>query len=343
MDAWGGGVSCNASGNAAVLEVARSFAKHRDKAKRSIWFTFWSGHETGTMVGSTWFCDHFWDELNVKGLTYINVDSPGLVGAEEYNFRSSSELLTFHKAIEAQLLPGVRCRRVRLTRIGDMSFVGLGIPTLSPRSAYPEAQVAKWNGADLGPWHHSTEMRLGTVDAKVLQKDLVLYAGLVSSLCNDPVLPYDFAVVAEEMVKRLGELDPKAPAELGIASLQEYARRFQTLVAEFNRRLQTVRQRSGWPLSSEVLHANRTLLRLARILNAATSTIGGKWDQDLYGLTALRSVFPSLYPIEELSQKDPTDTGVKLLKTRLVRSRNWIADCLLEAIEAVERAMEVSK
>ncbi len=340
MDAWGGGVSCNAIGNAAVLELARAFAKHRDKVKRSVWFTLWSGHETGTMTGSTWFCDHFWDEIDMKGLIYINVDSPGLVGATEYNTRSSSELLRFHKEVEAKLLPGVHCRRVRLTRIGDMSFVGLGMPTLSPRMAYPEEQVKAWNGADLGPWHHSIEMTLETVDMKVLQKDLAVYVGLVGRLSNEPVLPYDFTPVGQEMVKRLDELAAKAPKELALGELQERARRFDSLAAELEKRVQALRQEEKWPLSPKALAANRSLMRIARILNAPSSAINGKWDQDLYGLSTLRSVFPSLYPIEQLGRMDPVALETRLLRTRLVRNRNWIADCLKEAVLAAESALE---
>jgi hypothetical protein len=340
MDAWGGGVSCNAVGNSAVLELARVFSQHRDKVKRSIWFTMWSGHETGTMVGSSWFCDHFWDELSEKGVIYINVDSPGLDGATEYNTRSSSELLRFHREVEAEVLPGVHCHRARLTRIGDMSFMGLGIPALSPRMAYPEAQVKAWNGANLGPWHHSTEMTLKTVATSVLQKDLCVYAGLVSRLSNEPVLPYDFTVVGEEMVKRLDELTPKAPPELSLGTVQERARRFQSLAIELEGRMQALRQRASWPLTAEVLAANRTLMRISRILNAPTSTISGKWNQDLYGLEVLRTVFPALYPIEELAQMDPKDLKARLLGTRLLRDRNWIADCLRGAIEAAEVAVE---
>lgn len=340
MDAWGGGVSCNAVGNSAVLELARAFSQHRDKVKRSIWFTLWSGHETGTMAGSSWFCDHFWDELSERGVTYINVDSPGLAGATEYSTRSSSELLRFHTEVEGAVLPGVHCRRVRLTRIGDMSFMGLGIPALCPRMAYPEAQVKAWNGAELGPWHHSTEMTLETVDMSVLQKDLRVYVGLVSRLSNEAVLPYDFTVVGEEMVKRLDELAPKAAPELSLGTLQERARRFQRLATQLEGRMHDLRRRARWPLTAEALTANRALMRISRVLTAPTSTISGKWDQDIYGLEVLRTVFPALYPIEDLAQMDPADLKARLLRTRLVRGRNWIADCLKDANEVAEATVE---
>jgi hypothetical protein len=42
MDSWGGGVTCNATGNFAVLEVIRAVSLHRREFKRSIRVGFWS-------------------------------------------------------------------------------------------------------------------------------------------------------------------------------------------------------------------------------------------------------------------------------------------------------------
>jgi hypothetical protein len=81
-------------------------------------------------------------------------------------------------------------------------------------------------------------------------------------------------------------------------------------------------------------------MRLSRILNAPGSAISGKWDQDLYGLSTLRTIFPALHPIEELSRMDPADLKTRLLRTRLVRDRNWISDCLKEANEVAEMTLE---
>jgi hypothetical protein len=50
-DAWEPGVTCNATGNGVLLELARVFAKYKKYLKRSIYFVFWNGHE----IGSSWF------------------------------------------------------------------------------------------------------------------------------------------------------------------------------------------------------------------------------------------------------------------------------------------------
>ena len=58
QDGWyGEGTLDNAAGNPCMLELARVFARRKDKLRRGLLFGFWTGHETGTMVGSSWFAD----------------------------------------------------------------------------------------------------------------------------------------------------------------------------------------------------------------------------------------------------------------------------------------------
>ena len=80
MDSWGGGVTCNATGNFAVLEVARVLAKYRPELKRSVRLGWWSCHETGTMVGSSWFVNHYWDDLDRNGMVMDFVEAKRILG-----------------------------------------------------------------------------------------------------------------------------------------------------------------------------------------------------------------------------------------------------------------------
>ncbi|MFQ6075350.1 MAG: M28 family peptidase [Candidatus Bathyarchaeia archaeon] len=45
-DAWGPAATCNATGNAMLLELAQVFAKHRRSLRRSVRFAWWTAHET---------------------------------------------------------------------------------------------------------------------------------------------------------------------------------------------------------------------------------------------------------------------------------------------------------
>ena len=53
LDAWAPGATCNATGDATMLELARVLAKHRNKIKRSVVFINWNGHEIAESAGST--------------------------------------------------------------------------------------------------------------------------------------------------------------------------------------------------------------------------------------------------------------------------------------------------
>ncbi len=56
QDSWPGPQATdNAAGNACILELARVFKQHRDKLRRGLVAGFWTGHETGTMIGSSWY------------------------------------------------------------------------------------------------------------------------------------------------------------------------------------------------------------------------------------------------------------------------------------------------
>ncbi|HYF07086.1 MAG TPA: M28 family peptidase, partial [Acetobacteraceae bacterium] len=64
QDSWPGPQATdNAAGNAVMMELARVFNQHRDRLRRGLVFGFWTAHETGTMIGSSWFADRNWDRL----------------------------------------------------------------------------------------------------------------------------------------------------------------------------------------------------------------------------------------------------------------------------------------
>ena len=78
LDAWCPGVTCNATGDGTMLEMARVFGKFKDKLKRSIYFLYWNGHEIAEAAGSTWFQDYFYEDIRENCIGYINIDSTGM-------------------------------------------------------------------------------------------------------------------------------------------------------------------------------------------------------------------------------------------------------------------------
>ena len=69
------GANDNASGSAAVLELAQAFALNPVKPKRSILFALWTGEEHG-MLGSLYYTDHPYYPMD-KTVAYLNMDMIG--------------------------------------------------------------------------------------------------------------------------------------------------------------------------------------------------------------------------------------------------------------------------
>src|SRR6266850_231177 len=90
QDSWPGPQATdNAAGNACILELARVFQQHRDKLRRGLVAGFWTGHETGTMIGSSWFVDRNWDRLREHAVAYLQIDQPACAGTTRWSSASN--------------------------------------------------------------------------------------------------------------------------------------------------------------------------------------------------------------------------------------------------------------
>ena len=93
QDSWPGPQATdNAAGNACMLELARVFNANRDKLRRGLVFGFWTGHETGTMIGSSWYVDRNWDRLREHAVAYLQIDQPACAGTSRWAASANAEL-----------------------------------------------------------------------------------------------------------------------------------------------------------------------------------------------------------------------------------------------------------
>ena len=83
-DSWYEGIGDNATGDAALLELARVLWTLRDRLKRSVRIAWWPGHSTGRYAGSTWYADTFADEIDEHCIAQLDIDSPGCADATAY-------------------------------------------------------------------------------------------------------------------------------------------------------------------------------------------------------------------------------------------------------------------
>ena len=142
QDSWPGPQATdNAAGNACIMELGRVFQRHSDRLRRGLVLGFWTGHETGTMVGSAWFVDRHWDRLRQHAVAYLQIDQPACAGTTRWSVASNVELKRFHQKIEQNILGNRPFAWRRAVKNGDASFFGLGVPMLAAQGAYTEEEL----------------------------------------------------------------------------------------------------------------------------------------------------------------------------------------------------------
>ena len=228
QDSWPGPQATdNAAGNACIMELARVFNRHRDKLRRGLVCGFWTGHETGTMVGSSWYVERNWDRLREHAVAYLQIDQPACAGTTRWSSASNVELKRFHQAVEKRVLGQRPAAWRRAVKNGDASFFGMGVPMLAAQGAFTEDELKKTALANLGWWHHSVENTMDKLDFTYMADHLRVYAGYLWELCTAVVLPFEFVSVADQFIERLDQLKP-ATDSIGLGHAAERARAVPT-------------------------------------------------------------------------------------------------------------------
>ena len=325
LDAWKPGVTCNATGNATTLEICRVLSQHCDELERDIHVVFWNGHEVAEAAGSTYFLDHHWDLLNKKCIAYMHIDSTGLLYANKLEIKISDELSRFARrnvaAIEDKDL-----RMMPLHKIGDQSFMGIGIPSVCQRVSYTEEYLAKTHGATIGWWNHTKEDGVDKCDPDVLYQDTVIHTEFIYNLVNSKILPYDFAPKFERIENNLLPLAEKYGKYVDFSDLLANVREAKALVLDVQGRRDRIRE-------DQIAEFNDFLKIISRHLTNIFQTYSSKFDQDRYGHTNLSAPIPLLAEITKLSALDERSLEYGMIETMIVRNKNRITDGLKTIID----------
>ncbi len=194
LDSWEVGAMDNGSANATMMEVGRLLAQEKEQLHRGLRLAFWSGHSHGRYSGSTWYVDNHWEELYDHCVAHVNVDSTGARGATYYgNFPAHLELGDFGAQI-VETQTGQPSTPRRMSRAGDMSFNGVGIPALfmslsqvpfdaEADTDYVSQALGKLFGGRMPWWWHTSGDTIDKVDLDVLALDTQVYVSVVWRLC----------------------------------------------------------------------------------------------------------------------------------------------------------------
>lgn len=324
MDSWyGQAASDNAAGNACFIELARVFQQYAAELDRDLAIGFWVGHETGTMIGSSTFVDRRWDELNEHAVAYIQIDQPALAGSSLWESRSDVELRDYHTAVERRLLGSREHEWARLTKIGDASFFGIGVPSIASRTAFTTAEIRAMGMGNLGWWHHTDENTMERLDKDLLALHLNVYAGYVWGLLTRPILPARFTRTLQQMIGGLQPLLPQA-GDIDLRTVDRLANEALDAVRRLDALADAWEERV---VPTEVADTLNTALKgLSRLIAPLGGTSVGRYGHDPYGLSAQTSVLPGLHDLTRLNSLPGTADERYLLSTELIRQRNRLAD-----------------
>lgn len=334
-DSWYEGIGDNATGDAALLELARVLWSMRDRLKRSVRIAWWPGHSTGRYAGSTWYADTFADEIDEHCVAQLDIDSPGCADATAYDevmWMAEADALCRTSIRDALGLPS---ERVRPLRAGDYSFNQIG-PTglymlLSNIPADERARRGYYAVGGCGgntAWHTPDDL-MPVADLEILRRDLAVYLTTIVRILNAPLHPFDYAAAVDEMRTAITQYQRGAAGHLDLGSIVDGLSRLADAIRRWRADAETRIARS--PADTGLRRQlNASLRRLARLLVPLNYARGERFDHD----PALKfGVVPRLEPAAGLA--NASDDLRPFLLVGLVREANKVR----AVIRAAEREL----
>jgi hypothetical protein len=307
-DTWYYGVMDNGSANATMIECARVLAQQRAQWRRGFRLCFWSGHSHGRYSGSAWYADNYWEELDRRCAVHVNVDSTGGVGASVMTESGVAAELAPLAARSIRAETNLAHAGRRLGRNSDMSFWGIGIPSMFGALSYQPAGDLRMRN-DLGWWWHTPEDLLDKIDEANLVRDTRVFVRTLWALLTDPVLPLDYPAHAAGLLEELGRLEQALAGRLDIAPLRARAAALRDVVGVTD---------------------DKALMAASRALVPLDYTTGDRFSHD----PALpQAPWPVLDPIRALARADAV--MVPFSRVDAIRARNRV----LHALDQAGRAL----
>ena len=331
-DSWEVGIGDNATGDATLLELARVLNKNRAELRRSVRIAWWPGHSTGRYAGSTWFADHFAEDLDEACVAQINCDSPGCRWATSYHQTTCMPEAHGHVSEIISEIAGQKPKFKRPNQAGDYSFNNIGISSYYMLSStMPDDLRAQKNyyavsgcGGNIA-WHTENDT-LEIADKSVLMTDMRIYLLSVLRHANAAYLPVDWRAAAAEFLATIASYQKAAGKAFDLSpadrATQALAVKLSQLYAQIGKE------------SISETKANEALMRLARVLVPINFTNQVRFRHDpAYAAPPL----PILAAARDLAAPDAVQAGV--VKTQLLRGQNRYLGALREAAKIIDRAL----
>ena len=282
-DSWYEGIGDNATGDAALLELARVLWSLRDRLKRSVRIAWWPGHSTGRYAGSTWYADTFADDIDERCLAQLDIDSPGCAGAtayEEVMWMAEADALCRSSILDALGLPSAR---VRPLRAGDYSFNQIGPTGLYMLLSNIPIEERKRRGyyavGGCGgniAWHTPDDL-MPVADLEIQRRDLSVYLTTIVRLVNAPLHPFDYAAAAGEIRAAVAKYHGAAGGLVDLSPILEDLDVVASALTEWRARAEFA---VATATPAERRRLNAVWRRVARLLVPLNYARGERFDHD---------------------------------------------------------------
>jgi N-acetylated-alpha-linked acidic dipeptidase len=354
-DAWVNGASDPLSGTSALLETARTLAMLRKdgwQPKRTIVLALWDGEEFG-LVGSTEWVEKHEDELERKGVAYINSDSNG---KGSFGASGSQTLDVFVREVLRDVNDPASGRSLIETPRGrghlkpaDRPEFRLG--ALGAGSDYvaflDHAGVASLNfgfgGGDAGVYHSIYDTftwftRFSDSDfvyGKTLSQ--IMTASLLR-LADAPVLPFDFGGLtraAKRYVEEIQKIGQKN--EIDFREIQGQLARLTSLSKTYDEELASAMKRPASVSQEKLAKVNEIVMQAERALLLPDGLPGRPWYRHQLYAPGLYTGYgaKTLPGVREAAEAQRWDEANQQAR-RVAQALRAIADKVDEATHAIK-------
>ncbi len=322
IDGWHYAAVDEGASNAAMVEMARIFHRHRGELERGLKVAWWPAHSNGRYAGSAWYVDHLWADVRDNALAYMNIDGVGQTGASVYGSSNTASTDELAKAVLRDVA-GTEAEQDRPGRNSDQGFYGIGLPLLQFDHGRADPGGRYW-------FWHTEEDTFDKIDFDVLANDTRLYVAALARLLASPIPPIRLSAETSGLKARLLERKTQGGSHLDLSTVLEKAE-------ELDRRALALDARLRSASSGPAAEIARRMVRVIRPLLRVTYQEYGPYHQD----PALEiPKLPGLEALETLGSYSPESDLYGFIRTYLVRERNRIEDHLDLAL-AEARALEL--
>ena len=311
IDGWYHAATDEGASNAAMLDLALAFHAERERMRRGLVVAWWPGHSNARYGGSTWFADHFFEELRSRAVAHVNVDGIGQMGARLFAAATTASLaevarFAMRRGEDADIQP------TRPARNSDQSFNGVGLPLLQLYRNRAQEDGGYW-------WWHTPEDTFDKIDFDILEGDTYLYAIALSALLGREVLPVDLVGQVEALGVAI-----RARAEAGGGQFDlSRALGAQAELLALARQLEAV-----LPSAAGSVALDMALVDVLRPLHRVLYVPQTPHHPDA---GAVPAPLPGLAPTATLAAETPGSDRYRLATASLVRERNRLLEAIAES------------